>query len=90
MSSSRMEQTVPSSPVHARLHGACGLRHTTNSPPTRSRMESDGPLAISTLSFGDLLAKLDSSDVCANHGYGATLCRRRQYVAVVIISPVVG
>jgi Transposase DDE domain len=29
-----MEQTVPSPPVRARLHGAGELRHTANSPPT--------------------------------------------------------
>jgi hypothetical protein len=33
MSNSRMEQTVPVL-VDARLHGAVGLRHTTNSPLT--------------------------------------------------------
>jgi hypothetical protein len=31
---SRTGRTVPSPPVRARLHGACGLRHTANSPLT--------------------------------------------------------
>lgn len=34
MRSSRIERTVTSPPVRARLHAAGELRHTTNSPPT--------------------------------------------------------
>jgi len=37
MTTSRTVRTVSSPPVRARLHGARGLRHTANSPPTGIR-----------------------------------------------------
>jgi hypothetical protein len=44
MRSSRMEQTVPSPLVRARLHGAGELRHTANSLPTGTDVARDDAL----------------------------------------------